>query len=142
MRLLFIFLMIVFAGVPAALAESFVVQVRGLAPPASAKMATCNENNRPCFLSLSLAAKDGSTDSIDVAVDFAGEEARFEFMRHSVFLPVSNAGETVLTVPLESSEQVFLWDPAHVQESSLLVLRGGRILAQLEVLAFRQKPAD
>lgn len=143
MRLLLLGFVTAFVSISPALGETYIIQVRGINPAMPAKMVTCNENNRPCFLTLSSAEEDAG--SINVAADFTGDAARFEFMQQNALLPISNDGGTVLTIPLESMEVVSLLDPQTVQDQSLVqkpVIRNGRVIAKLEVLAFRQKLAD
>lgn len=143
MRLLFLSLIIAFAASAPAFADTFVMQVRGINPAIPTTMATCNENNRPCFLTLPSAEK--GADPINVAADFMDKAARFEFMQQNTLLPVSNDGGTVITMPLEQAQIVPLFDPETVQKPSLMqkpVMRNGRVIATVEVLAFRQKQAD
>lgn len=64
-------------------------------------------------------------------------------MRDGVYMPVDNNGRTLRTVPLEMSEKISLLDPQTVEKPFLVqrpVIRQGRVVMQVEVLAFRQAP--
>lgn len=139
MRKLVLITLFFCSGFSSAWADTYVIQVRGVIPSTPVKTATCNENNHPCLLSLPLP--DG--DYIDIAADFSGDIARFEFMQDRNYLSVDNKGGTVLSLPLETSQTVSLLDPQTIEQPGLVqkpVLRQGQPVARLEVLSFRQKP--
>lgn len=144
MRLFFFTFLAFFGFISMAKAETYILQVRSLTPKTPAKMATCNENNRPCFVTLQIAEKGKALRYIDIAAIFSGEEAQVEFMENRTIMPIGNDGRTLLNLPLEKSETVTLMNPETVDTGVLvrpLVMRQGQVVAKLDVLAFRQKPA-
>lgn len=144
MHKLLLALLVFFTSAQPAFADTYVIQVRGLSPKTPAKMATCNENNRPCFITLQIGEEGKALRYIDIAATFDGEEAQVQFMENRTIMPIGNDGRTVLNLPLETSETVTLLSPRTVDTGVLvrpLVMRQGQVVAKLDVLAFRQKSA-
>ena len=131
--------------IKAASAETYNVSIRSVQPRTSFSMATCNEENKPCFLTLNLGGKENGTlakkDYINIAMSFSEKEARFQFMQNQQYLPVKPGDGTLLTVSLDQdkkgAQRVELYDPDSLEKDKLIrhpVIRTGRRITTLEIL--------
>jgi hypothetical protein len=105
---------------------------------------TCNEENRPCFLTIQSSEKSiqGEKNYIDIAMNFHVREAWFQFMQNRRYLPFSTNGETLLKIPFAKdgvgAKQVMLLDPDSIAPPSRPVIRSGKKIALLQILVQRQ----